>query len=364
MSNRPLVFAALFAITAVAAWTRFDAARELPPDFDEMIYLPIAYDYREMLNDGRPADILRYTRNHEHPAGNKLAYAAALPPGPPPAWERLRVGKPLTTEARPAFRSAREISAVGGTMQVALITLIAPAAGALLAFDTYHTKYSAQAYLDGVPGVFMILAVLLFERARRIGTTIDWRWLAASAMSLGLAAGGKYLYALPALVIAPFLWAHTRSIRILLTYTALAFGVFLASNPFFWPDPVGRLWQSLAFHWAYAHGEHVTESALPWWYQLKYLVTAAPAEWHRGVFATSLVDRVMLPLAAIGFAATWRTRPIWAAWAALGIVFLQLWPTKWPQYTLLVRPPLYVCAAFGLALLWSTARKRALQKTA
>jgi hypothetical protein len=351
--GRVAPFAALFLVAAVAAWTRFHAVATLPPDYDELIYLPVAYDYRHDLALSNYAAIANQDKNREHPPGVKLAYAFALPDEPrvPPDWNAVLVGRPAPAEARPAFEGPRTLSAIFGVLQAAALALVSPVAGGLLALDTYQIKYSAQAYLDGIPGLWMILAVLLFERALRREQPLDWKLLATSAAALGLAASGKYLYALPGFVIVAFLLAHTRSVRTVAIYSAAALAVFFATHPYLWPNPIERLCDSVTYHWAYAHGKHVTESALPWWYQMKYLVTAAPAEWHRGVFATSLADRLMLPLAALGFVETWRRRPVWAAWAAFGIVFLLLWPTKWPQYTLLVRPPLYVCAAFGLALI-------------
>jgi hypothetical protein len=42
--------------------------------------------------------------------------------------------------------------------------------------------------------------------------------------------------------------------------------------------------------------------------------------------------------------------PVWAVWAAVALVFLVLWPTKWAQYLLLVLPPLSVCAGMGVGI--------------
>jgi hypothetical protein len=277
----------------------------------------------------------------------------------------------MPPEARAAFRDTREISALGGALQAALLATASPLAGLALAFDTYQVKYAAQVYLDGIPGVFMILAVLCFERARRdrwalvthaaddaAAAATSSAWLAAAAVALGLAAAGKYLYALPGVVMVAFLALGTRRATTTTAFLVLSLAVSVAANPYLWPNAVERLWESVSYHWAYAHGKHVTESALPWWYQLTYLVTAAPMEWHQSVFATSVADRLMLPLAVLGFWAAWRRRPVWAAWAAFGVVFLLLWPTKWPQYTLLVRPALYMCAAVGVMAAVSHLRTR------
>jgi hypothetical protein len=92
----------------------------------------------------------------------------------------------------------------------------------------------------------------------------------------------------------------------------------------------------------------VKKSALPWWYQLHYLTRSAPARWHPGVFPIGWLDVLLLPVAALGVPSAARHRPVWLAWAVVGLLVLLAWPTKWPQYTLLVRPPLTVLAALGL----------------
>jgi len=53
-------------------------------------------------------------------------------------------------------------------------------------------------------------------------------------------------------------------------------------------------------------------------------------------------------------------RPVLVAWAAVGMVFLLAWPTKWPQYTVIVRPALAICAGLGAAALLDrlTGRRR------
>jgi 4-amino-4-deoxy-L-arabinose transferase-like glycosyltransferase len=60
---------------------------------------------------------------------------------------------------------------------------------------------------------------------------------------------------------------------------------------------------------------------------------------------------LLLPAAALGVPYAARHRPVWLAWAAVGLLFLLVWPTKWPQYTLLARPPLTVLAGLGLVAL-------------
>jgi hypothetical protein len=66
------------------------------------------------------------------------------------------------------------------------------------------------------------------------------------------------------------------------------------------------------------------------------------------VFPLGWLDVVLLPAAALGVPYAARHRPVWLAWALVGLLVLLAWPAKWPQYTLLVRPPLTVLAGLGL----------------
>jgi hypothetical protein len=358
-SKRVLALVTLLLALLAAVWQRARAVERLPPDFDELVYLPVAYRYADMVAGGRWSEVTSYRENFEHPPMVKLLFASELLAigTPEPEWKTVRVGRPIPEPAVPAFRVTRWLSAVTGILQVGLTGLVHPVGALLLAFDSYHAKYTSQAYLEGVPGLFVILSVLAFERSRRAatgqGTPFHLGWLALSGGLLGLAAAGKYPYAMVAgLAFLPFLvWYGRARGRVWAALVLPAMGLFLAAHPALWPDPVGRLWESLTFHWNYSHSEHVVRSALPWYQPLYHLTHATPTRWHAGVFATGATTWVLLPLAAIGARATWRQRPVWATWAAVGLVFLVLWPTKWAQYLLLVLPALSVCAGMGVSTL-------------
>ncbi len=240
-----------------------------------------------------------------------------------------------------------------------LEALVSPLGALWLAFDTYHAKYTAQAYVEGLPGLFAILAVLLFERALRRREppgllpgppTLSPAPLLAAAVLVGLAAAGKYPYGLVLLAtFLPFLIqrGHHRP-WLLAGAGATVLLAFLAADPFLWNDTLDRLWNSVAFHFQYTQTEHVKKSGLPWWYQLYYLTRSTPVGWHPGVFPFGWLDLLLLPAAALGVPYAARHRPVWLAWAVVGLLFLLAWPTKWPQYTLLARPPLTVLAGLGL----------------
>jgi hypothetical protein len=145
------------------------AVRDLPPDFDEFAYLPAAYWYAERMEPGRWREIPDEAENAEHPPMVKLLYAWQVrrSGAPQPDWEAVEPGKPMPAQARPAFQQARTLSAAAGVLQVAVLALAAPVGGLWLALDTYHVKYTSQAYIEALPGLLALLATFLFERSRR-----------------------------------------------------------------------------------------------------------------------------------------------------------------------------------------------------
>jgi hypothetical protein len=360
---------ALVAGAAIAA--RAVAVRELPPDYDEVAYISAAYWYAERMAPGHWRELSDEPENAEHPPMVKLLYALEfrLTGAPEPEWELVSPGEPLPEAARPAFLQARALSAAAGVLQAALLAVVAPMGGLWLAVDTYHVKFTSEAYIEALPGLLALLSVLLFERALRrreppagtpapVPEALRPGPLLAAAACLGLAAAGKYAYGLVlALTMAPFLLTRARhQPGALLGFAAVVLAVFLAANPALWPDPLGRLWSSVGFHFHYAVDDNVRSFDLPWWQPLAWLSRPAPAVWHPGVFLVSFPDRLILAVAAVSAPAAWRRRPVWVAWSVVGLAFLLVWPTKWPQYTLMVRAGLAGCAGIGLAVLWDRVR--------
>lgn len=364
MSVRALRRASLIAIAVAAvaggAWQRGRAVAMLPPDYDELVYLPAAYHSTAMLSSGRAREIAATKENFEHPPMVKLVYAAATSSAraPEPDWKALRVGRPLPDAAKPAFRAARLPSAVAGVLQLVLLAAVSPVAALLLAFEPYHVKYTAQAMLESIPGLFALGAAVLLERAMRSEGAARMRLALLCAAAVGAAAAGKYAYGVVlVLALAPLLIvAFPRRATVWLAWAGVLAATFFALAPNLWPDPLGGVARAAAFHWGYAHGKHVTETGYPWYAPLYFLTHAEPLRWHPGVFATSAVTYVLLPLAAFGLPRALRTRRVWSAWAIAGLAFLLLWRTKWPQYLLMVLPALAVCAAEAPAVVAACAR--------
>lgn len=364
---------AVLLVMAAAAWIRAGAVRDLPPDFDEYDYVRLGHRYAERLEPGRWGELPQVLENSEHPPLVKVLNGVVLrlSGAPEPDWQRVEVGKPMPPEARASYRVTRTLSAVAGVLQVGLTALVSVPGGLWLAFDTYHAKFTAQAYLEGMAGLFALLAVLLFERSLRgrepsgllprVAAPAPLPLLLSAAM-LALATASKYPFGLVAgLTILPFLVHRTRGRPGLrLAYALVGLAVFVAADPYLWVHPVDRLWNSVTYHFGYAVNDHVRKAGLPWWQPLAWLTQAKPAEWHPGVFPLAFQDRLILVVAVLSAPAALARRPVLVAWAAVGLVFLLVWPTKWPQYTVMLRPPLAMCAGLGLTALVAavTGRRR------
>ena len=135
------------------------------------------------------------------------------------------------------------------------------------------------------------------------------------------------------------------AIRYPLLWGVIAVAIFFATNPRMWADPFGRLAQSVLYHGSYAESAHVKEANFPFWQPLVWLL--GPVPWHPGVFVV-MVDTFITLLAGLGLSRLWREYRVFALWLAIGLGFLLIWPTKWPQYILTITAPLSLAAALGL----------------
>ena len=125
---------------------------------------------------------------------------------------------------------------------------------------------------------------------------------------------------------------------------------FAAADPYLWSDPLHRLVQSVVFHQDYAQGALVKEAREPFWKPLVWLVRSIA--WPSGVFVVRL-DTLIGLLGLAGLVHLWRSQRVFALWLIIGLVFLLVWPTKWPQYMKTVSAPLCLAAAMGFrGLVW------------
>ncbi|MBN2549451.1 MAG: sugar ABC transporter permease [Anaerolineales bacterium] len=363
----------------VALGLRLRAVSLLPIDYDEDDYLAAAQRYAHWIRAGDLQPIIDYSYNYEHPPLTKIFYALAILPLPEVNYlsETSPSLPPVGSLPQPHFRNSRLISAVLGSLEALALAITNPLAGFFLAIQTWQIKYTSQIMLEPLPAFFSLLAVIFYSWALKeswlpgMGAQVSPRvrhrsifWLCLSAVSLGLTAASKYTYCVAGIaILVDWLWrirdetpdngkktGNWYSILFVLAWGILAVIVFFAFNPRLWNDPLGRLTQSILYHGDYAASEHVRQVNFPAWQPLVWLAGSVP--WHPGVFLVSL-DLYITLLAGIGLQRLWDRQRVYGLWLAIGLVFLLLWPTKWPQYILILTAPLSLAAAHGFqAFLW------------
>lgn len=365
VKRRVLVLAAIL-VFALAFLLRERAATSLPTDADEATYLNAAGAFALLIRQGHWGGFLQTNPNPEHPPLNKILFGLAVAG----TNEPLPFINPQAAVNSPPGAAARRISVWLGALTAGFLALVNPMGGFFYAVHTMTIKYTAEIMLEGLPSLTSlgaVLAYLQFQRSNKNG------WWLASALLLGLTAAGKYLYALVGFAIlldwyfrrwdwpsASLQRASTLPVSLLrriappremLLWGVSALFFFLIANPYLWPNPLGRLTDSLFFHSTYSTGApEVLQAAFPVYQPFLWLVTSA-ADWHpQDVFLFS-IDLFIIGLAVFGLTRLWKKAPVFVFWLAVGILFLLAWPTKWPQYILVLTAPLSLAAGEALLIL-------------
>lgn len=345
-------------VIALAGSLRLRAVDKLGIDFDEDDYLRAGQEYAQLIRAGDWAGFTQANYRPEHPPLAKILIGISILSAPP---------KPLTPEAatsaepnkylpRDLVDPARLWMAALGTLTVAILAVLDPLGGLLLAGHTFTIKYVSQIMLEALPALTSLLSVLAYLRWKKTSPARFNGWLALSAALLGLTAASKYLYAVAGLAILVdwFLDARHRNrtpdfLKQATLWGLLALLVFFAADPYLWPDPVGRLRESVFYHAAYSTGaEEVQETNWPFWQPLFWL-SWSPYWWHEGVFPFPF-DILIFAFALLGFKRLWERERTFALWMGLAVAFLLVWPTKWPQYVVTLSVPLSLAGAEGLRL--------------
>ncbi|NMB90421.1 MAG: hypothetical protein GYA17_18830, partial [Chloroflexi bacterium] len=342
-------------ITALALFLRVYLAAVGPIEYDEPVYVDAAIQYAADLRAGQWGEILDDTYNYEHPIFNKLLYAASLLP-----FKAMPVGTSMPFDA-PLYEvpnyykllTLRLVSAVAGAGAVFVLSLVNPLAGLALAVHTFAVKYSSVIYLEAVPALASLLAVLAAQRAfhPRDGGGRAWLWLGGSALAMGVAAASKYMYGALALavVVNALLQPGGRSlktVRRLAVWALLCALFFCLCDPVLWPAPLARLLQSLQFSTNYSANDVVVNAKhYSVWQPLYWLLLSIP---HHSLELSPfflrpgnyflLVDSLIFALAILGLPGLFKRYPAMFWWLAVGLVFLFAWRTKWPQYVMLILP--------------------------
>lgn len=345
----------LFLILVFGFTYRVFAVQQLPIDYDEDDYLAASQRYAHALRNSDLDFITNYSFNSEHPPLSKILFAAVITQIPEASFV------PETDSSLPPVRSlpyqqlklARMVSVVLGTLEVIALAVFDPLAGFLLALNSWHVKYTSQIMLEPLPSLMSLLSVLFYIRSKRKNLF----WLSLSALAMSITAASKFTYCVAGLaIIADWLWASLPNhkpytFQKILAWLApvylwgmIVFLIFLAVNPRMWIDPFKRLSEIILFHGSYAQSAHVKETGLPFWQPLVWLFN--PATFNGNPFLLP-TDAVIALLAIFGLRKMGRKNAIFTWWLGIGLVFLLVWPTKWPQYILTITAPLCVAASQG-----------------
>ncbi len=354
----------IFIVTMVvllALFLRLRAVERLPIDYDEDDYLRAAQQFATAIQSGNWGAFTQLNYRPEHPPLSKIINGFAIAPLPPaPEIPDLpTTAPPASSLPEPHLTIARLVEATQGVLQVLILALVNPLAALFLAINTWHIKYTSQVMLEALPSLTSLVAVAAYVKSNG-----KWnRWLLLSAVALGLTAASKYMYCIVAIAIVahwvlakPPAGSETcgRFLAPLLLWGVIALGVFFAADPYLWLDPINRLRDSVVYHIGYAESQHVRDAGYPMWQPLAWLAGSVP--WHPGVFLIS-VDVLVSLLAIAGFRRLWQKQNVYALWLIFGLGFLLLWPTKWPQYILMLSVPVALAAADGFqAIAWEPLR--------
>lgn len=348
---------AILGVILIAAFLRHRAVQLLPVDYDEPIYLKAGQHYAAAILDRNWGEIIRYDYTLEHPPLVKLAYGITL--SFLPQIQEIPA-KPVNTPPPqylpdPQFRAARYTSMLFGILEAAVLAVLNPFAGLMLAIHTFTIKYTSQVMLEALPALSSLMMVVLFRRWERnrdkgAGT---WHWLVISGSFLGITAASKYLYAVVGIaVVLYWLWITWKrkepflsGVRVIALWGMIAIFTFWLFDPFLWTDPITHLKESVLYNVSYSQGEHVESAGFPAWQAFVWLLQSVP--WHPGVFIISL-DALVALFSLFGLRNLWKKEPIYIFWLAVGFAFLWIWTTKWPQYILMVTAPVSYAAGEGI----------------
>ncbi len=356
---KPFFLIVAILVVVAIAWTlRWHAVTTLSVDYDEDDYLRAAQQYAALIRSGDWRGFMETNYRPEHPPLAKIVFGFSILPAPvaPLISDRPTSADPDQSLPREQLRAARTSGAVLGTLTVALVALVNPLAGLLLAAHAFTIKYVSQVMLEALPSFTSLAMVLCYLQWKKKGPTKINGWIIASAIFLGLTAASKYIYGVIGftVLIDWFLTCREKDrlkdfLPRVLLWGLLAIIIFFATDPYLWPAPLARLKESVFYHLAYSTGaSEVQRANLPFYQSLIYLSTSPAAlGWQPDAFPVAL-DTLIAILAAFGLVTLWKKQRLYVLWLGVAFLFLFLWPAKWAQYILILTAPLSLAAAEGL----------------
>lgn len=378
MKKRAFYYVFILAVILLAIGLRLYAAERLDVDFDEPVYMRNAIAYAGFIRSGQLKMLAWYERTYEHPALNKIVYSLALLTQPP--LDKLAAGDlppraPLeTTEARRWLMAERYAALLAGSIAVAILAFANPLAGFFMGVSTLGVKYTSEAYLEALPLLTSLLCALAylrwFENLRKSAAQRNRLWLFLSALFLGMTAASKYVYCIVGIVIvAHFLIAmlqkqiQPRMLAWLFGWGLTAMLMFFLFDPYLWPHPLDRLIHTIQFHLSFTESRIVKEFNYPFWQPFVWLSDFSRFYdlKPRSAFPINL-DVFIFGLAIIGLPRLFLKGRFFFYWLLIGLSFLLIWTTKWPQYTMVIIVPFTVSASEGMFTIWSLASRYILRK--
>src|SRR5260221_7843385 len=281
-----LKIVSIVVVVAIAWSLRSRAVNLLPVDYDEDDYMRAAQQFAQLIRTKDWTGIQETNYRTEHTPLSKILFGVALlsTPEAPLTPDRPTSADPDKTLPKELLIAARTVGAILGTLTVALVALINPIGGALLAFHTFTIKYDSQVMLEALPALTSLITVIAYLQSKKQKNKTGW--LLISAIFLGLTAASKYLYCLVAVAILIdwfFDAKQQKDMRHFLLHSVLwgvfAIVIFFAADPYLWPDPIGRLKDSVLYHAAYATGASEVQGAnYPIWQPFVWLSMSPSAE--------------------------------------------------------------------------------------
>ena len=367
MNRRKFLFFAVTGIILIAVFLRAWGVTHIDNDYDEWICLETSQNYASYIQGLHLKHLVYYNTNHEHPIFVKLVYGVSLIGFPLKTVEYIDLlnfppDDPVISQMQQRMRT---VSAGFGVLAAALLALINPLAGLLLAVHSFAVQFTSIAYLEAVPAFTSLLSMWAYDRwlkAQELAGTKPplqhsspgfipgqkaagggiWRthrWLILSAVALGLSAASKYVFAVAGIGILLHHFYLTLKQRrrvpqqagLMLAWGLLALVVFFFADPYLWVKTASRLQQSLAFSVDFSQGERVARFAYPFYQPLIWLLAPVSQQSHEAIpyLPGSFLIGLDLPialLAAVGLPRLVRRRGPYAAWLLSALVFLSAVP--------------------------------------
>lgn len=376
MQKRITYFVAVLVIILLAYGVRMYAANRLDVDFDEPVYLGAGTEYANALRAGKYNLLAWIDNTYEHPAFYKVLYGMALLTERPlekyHESDLPRLAPIAIVEARDWALVGRYFSAWLGTLAVASLAFVNPLAGFFLAISSLSVKYTSEVYLEALPLLTSLLCILVYLRwyenihQKTFTSNSNVLWMALSAVFLGMTAASKYVYSVAGItIVVHFLIAFfqrqipRQTLVIFIGWALLSIFMFFVFNPYLWPHPWARLLQTITFHIEFQDSKLVRVYHYPFWQPLRWLSAIGIEGEVPGPPSAFMfkLDTLIFVFALIGLPRLFQQKRFYFYWLMIGLFFLLLWTTKWPQYVLIILVPFCVAAAEGVLTLWELAHK-------